>query len=101
MLNPDKTHFIALDRIQKYLNKYLTIGTFYNYSNNPTLIGYTDADQGGDISSRKSTSGYIYTLNNKNIISWNSILQKSVALSSYESEYIALKELLTEAIYSI
>jgi len=100
MSNPNISHFKALDRIWKYLNNYPTLGTYYNCNNNNSLElrGYTDADWGGDIISRKSTSGYIFLLNN-NIISWLSILQKTVALSSCEAEYMAFKEAIKELIY--
>ena len=56
---------------------------------------------GGDIS-RKSTTGFIYLLGsdkNKTAISWNSKLQKTVALSSCEAEYMALKEAIKEHLY--
>jgi hypothetical protein len=69
MSNPNATHFKALDRIWKYLGKYPTLGTNYDCNENILkLIGYTDADWGGDIVGRKSTSGFLYLLNN-NIIS--------------------------------
>src|SRR5947209_479884 len=103
MSNPDNNHFKALDRIWKYLNHYPNLGLYYNCNNNTNntntinnfnnyiLKGYTDSDWGGDLVTRKSTSGYCFLLNN-NIISWNSALQKIIALSSIEAEYIALKE---------
>ena len=60
-------------------------------------------DQLGDIDSRKSTTSYIFSLSRdlatNNIVSWNSMLQKSVALSTCEAEYIAIKEAIREAIY--
>jgi Reverse transcriptase (RNA-dependent DNA polymerase)/gag-polypeptide of LTR copia-type/Integrase core domain/GAG-pre-integrase domain len=99
MSNPNYSHFKALDRIWKYLNKYPNYGTYYNCNiDKLELIGYTDADWGGDITSRKSTSGYIYFINN-NIISWNSTLQKTTALSSCEAEYMAYKDAIKEVIY--
>jgi hypothetical protein len=100
MSNPNNTHFRALDRIWKYLNKYPNLGLYYNCNNNTSLelLGYTDSDWGGDITSRKSTTGYIFLLNN-NIISWLSMLQKTVALSSCEAEYMAYKEAIKETIY--
>jgi hypothetical protein len=99
MSNPNISHFKALDRLWKYLNNYPKLGTYYDCNKNIfELLGYTDADWGGDIISRKSTSGFLYLLNN-NIISWNSILQKTVALSSCEAEYMAFKEAIKEAIY--
>ena len=99
MANPNDSHFKALDRIWKYLNKYPELGLFYDCSQtNGSVLGYTDADWGGDTTSRKSTSGYIFLLNN-NMISWLSMLQKTVALSSCEAEYMALKESIKESIY--
>ena len=57
---------------------------------------------GGDIDSRKSTTGNIFLLSssiNNITISWISKLQKTVALSSAEAEYMALKEATKESIY--
>ena len=100
MSNPNQTHFRALDRIQKYLNNYNRKGILYykdSYNKLP-LKGYTYSDQGSDVTTRNSTTRYIFQLNN-NIISQYSQLQKSVALSSYHAEYIAIKEGLKELIY--
>lgn len=99
MSNPNDSHFRALDRIWKYLNKYPDIGLTYDCSLiNNNILGYTDADWGGDTTNRKSTSGYIFSLNN-NIISWFSTQQKTVALSSCEAEYMSFKEAIKESIY--
>jgi hypothetical protein len=100
MANPNITYFKALDRIWKYLNNYPNLGTYYNCNNENKLElrGYTDADWGGDIIGRKSTSGYLFLLNN-NTISWASMQQKTVALSSCEAEYMAFKEAIKELIY--
>ena len=99
MSNPDLSHFRALDRIWKYLNKYPKLGTYYICNKTfLELLGYTDADWGGDISSRKSTSGFLFLVNNC-IISWLSMLQKTIALSSCEAEYMAFKEAIKEVLY--
>ncbi|GKV38176.1 hypothetical protein SLEP1_g46114 [Rubroshorea leprosula] len=50
-----------------------------------------DADLGGDLDFRKSTSGYLM-LYAGGAISWKSKLQKSVSLSTTEAEYIAFSE---------
>jgi hypothetical protein len=97
MANPNTSHYKALDRIWKYLNYKPNLGLFYNCQN-LQLLGYTDADWGGDIITRKSTTGYLFLLG-KNTISWNSSLQKTVALSSCEAEYMALKDAIKEALY--
>ena len=52
---------------------------------------HTDANMAGDVDSRKSTSGYLVTFA-RGAISWWSKLQKCVALSSTEAEYIAVPE---------
>ncbi|PKI62641.1 hypothetical protein CRG98_016912 [Punica granatum] len=57
----------------------------------PELVGYTDADMARDIDSRKSTSGYLMTFAG-GAISWQSRLQKCIALSTTEAEYIAVTE---------
>ena len=99
MSNPNKLHFKALDRVWKYLNKYPDLGLYYNCNNNNNILkGYCDSDWGGDINTRRSTSGFIFFYNN-NLISWNSTLQKTIALSSCKAEYIALKEATKENIY--
>ena len=52
---------------------------------------YSDADWAGCPESRRSTSGGIIRFNG-DIISWISKKQKTIAMSSAESEYIALTE---------
>ena len=52
------------------------------------LHGWTDADWGGDMDDRKSTSGYVYTFAG-GAIAWRSKKQATVSLSSTEAEYVA------------
>jgi hypothetical protein len=104
MSNPSKDHFIALKRIWNYLLATPKIGVIYNCQGNDLFLkGYCDADWGNDLDQRRSTSGYIFSLSpnigQNNPISWNSQLQKTVALSSCEAEYMALKDATKEAIY--
>ena len=53
------------------------------------LIGYSDADYAGDVDDRKSTTGMMFMLGGSTIC-WQSRKQKVIALSSCESEYIAV-----------
>ena len=98
--NPGILHFKAVDNIFAYLNKYPDLGITYRGINNHNLLlkAYSDSDWGNCIDSRRSTTGYITTLGN-NLISWCVTLQKSVALSSTEAEYMALTECSKEVIY--
>ena len=80
------------------------IGLLYNcQGDNLYIKGYSDADWAGDLDGRRSTTSYIFSLSSdiglNNPVSWNSMLQKSVALSSCEAEYMAMKEAIKEAIY--
>ena len=55
------------------------------------LEGFTDADMVGDVDTRKSATGYLYTFAGA-VVSWVSRLQKVVALSITEARYIAAIE---------
>jgi len=52
------------------------------------LIGYSDSDWCGDLTDRRSTSGYVFKFNDA-VISWCTKKQPVTALSSCEAEYIA------------
>ena len=62
------------------------------------LEGYNDADWGGDLDERKSTSGYAFLLNN-GAISWSSKKQSCIALSTMEAEYVACSSAVQEAVW--
>ena len=62
------------------------------------LQGYVDVDFAGDIDSRKSTTGFVFTLGGT-AISWVSNLQKIVTLSTTEVEYVAATEAGKEMIW--
>ena len=62
------------------------------------LQGYVDADFAGDIDSRKSTTGFVFTLGDT-AISWASNLQKIVTLSTIEAKYVAATEAGKEMIW--
>ncbi|CAM9000017.1 unnamed protein product [Rhodiola kirilowii] len=85
----------------KHVDKILyasAIGSLMYAMSELGLQGYVNADNGGDIDSRKSISGYIYTYGGT-AISWISKLQKIVALSSCEAEYVAVTEAAKEMMW--
>ena len=55
------------------------------------LEGFVDADWAGDLDGRKSTSEYLFTFAG-GAVSWQSRLQKCVALSTIEAKYIVANE---------
>lgn len=64
----------------------------------PILDGFTDSDMAGDVDSRKSTSGYLITFAG-GAVTWQSRLQKCVALSTTEAEFIAITEACKELLW--
>jgi hypothetical protein len=61
------------------------------------LVGYSDSDHAGDIDTSKSMSGVLFFFG-KCLVSWQSVKQQVVALSSCEAEYIAASTASTQAI---
>ena len=61
--NLGQTHWKAVKRILQYLKGTADYSLCYQ-GNDLHLVGYTDADWGGDLDERKSTSGYVFLLNN-------------------------------------
>jgi hypothetical protein len=62
------------------------------------FVGYSDNDHADDIDTSKSTSGILFFLG-KCLVSWQSVKQQVVALSSCEAEYIAASTASTQAIW--
>lgn len=62
------------------------------------LVSFTDSDMSGDVDSSKSTSGYLVTFAG-GAVAWQSRLQKCVALSTAEEEFIAATEACKELLW--
>ena len=95
---PTKEHWLAIKRIIRYLIGTLDCGLFYCKDGSKKCIGFSDADWGGDINDRKSTSGYLFQISGA-AVSWRSKKQTCVALSTAEAEYMALASAAQEAIW--
>ena len=78
--NPGKEHQNVVEWILRYLRgiakRCLRFGNVHLM-----LLGYVDADMIGDVDSRKSTPIYLITFAG-GVVSWQSKLQKCVALST-------------------
>ena len=90
--NPGMCHWIAAKRVLRYLKSTRECALTYRHDTaGVTLIGASDADWSGNVDDRKSMSGYAFRIQkNGGVISWRSQKQPTVALSSTESEYVAL-----------
>jgi len=86
---PTEEHEAAVKRIIRYIAGTLHLGCRYGREEGATsLVGYSDSDLGGDVDSRKSTSGSLFFLGGSPV-TWQSQKQSVVAISSCESEYVA------------
>jgi len=94
---PEKSHWLAAKRVLRYLAGTVRIGLVYTPTDQP-LLGYSDADWGGDLVTRKSYSGYAFLMSG-GAVTWKSQKQRSVALSSTEAEYVSLSEAVKEGLY--
>ncbi|XP_050207760.1 secreted RxLR effector protein 161-like [Mercurialis annua] len=95
--NRGREHWKAVKTIFRYLKGTKNYCLCYQGSE-MRLIGYSDADWGGDLDQRKSTSGFVFLLN-KGAISWCSKKQTSIALSTTEAEFIACSTAVQEAVW--
>lgn len=95
--NPGREHWEAVKWILRYLRGSSSLRLCFG-DGKYILEGYTDSDMAGDIDSRKSTSGYVITFAG-GAVSWQSRLQRCVALSSTEAEFIAATEACKELLW--
>lgn len=89
MGNPGRKHWEASKWIVHYLKGTLNKGLIYTKSGFMTdiLTGFVDSYYVANLDKRRSLTGYIFTLFG-NVISWRSILQPVVALSSMEAKWL-------------
>ena len=80
-----------------YCNQFLLF--FYNTKHTNIDI-YTDADYAGDKETRRSTSGFLFSIGGAPT-SWMSKLQHCVATSTAESEYYSLSECAKHCVWYI
>jgi hypothetical protein len=96
---PIEEHFQAVKKILRYIVGTLQYGLCYGRRMGTTrLVGYCDSDLADDIDTRKSTTGALFFLS-KSLVSWQSLKQRVVALSSCEAEYIVATTVATQAIW--
>jgi hypothetical protein len=97
MANPGKAHWEAVKWILRYLKG--TINTALCFGEDTCQIsGFVDSDYAGDLDRRRSTTGYVFKIHGAPV-SWRSMLQSTVALSTTEAEYMAVAEGVKEALW--
>ena len=97
MSKAGKQHQEAVKWILRYLKSSLDTCLCFTGAS-LKLQGYVDVDFAGNIDSRKSTTGFVFTLGGT-AISWASNLQKIVTFSTTKTEYVAAIEVGNEIIW--
>jgi hypothetical protein len=101
MQRPTTEYQQAVKRIIRYVAGTLDHGLYYlRCPGEAHLVGYSDSDHADDIDTSKSTSGILF-LFGKCLVSWQSVKQQVVALSSCEAESIAPSTASTQALWLV
>lgn len=90
-------HWKSVKRILRYLKNTKN----YKLGFKPeglNLEAYADSDWSNDVSTRRSRTGYCFYFGGV-LVSWKTKIQKSVALSTMEAEYMALCDCVAECVW--
>ena len=96
--DPGTSHWAYVKQIFRYLKGTVNLGLMYERKKSINLTAYSDSDWAGDTVDRKSTSGYLFVVNNTPV-AWSSTKQRTIALSSTESEIIGIVNAVKECIW--
>lgn len=88
--------FTVLKRVLRYIKGTLDLSLIYKCNKDNLIQGYVDSDWGSCILDRKSTTGYCFKVFDCTVM-WGTKKQHTVAISTTESEYIALATATSEA----
>jgi hypothetical protein len=91
-------HWMAVKRIFRYLQRTLQMKLQFGATPSNEVLGYCDADWGGDLEDRRSTTRFVFMIGG-GAISWSSKRQPTIALSTTEAEYMANTQATKEAIW--
>jgi len=82
----------------RYLNATINLGILYDGTNESVYPeSFSDSDYAGDLDTRRLTTGYVFKVAG-GPITWGSLRQRTVLLSTTEAEYIAACEAVKEAL---
>jgi ribonuclease HI len=98
MARPTTAHWAVAKGVLRYLAGTKDYGITYGGIGQIKVIGYCDADYAGDIDTRRSTTGYVFTIGG-GAVSWSSRRQATVAASTTEAEYMAAAAATKEALW--
>ncbi|XP_023751197.1 secreted RxLR effector protein 161-like [Lactuca sativa] len=88
MQNPKQSHYATIKHILRYVKRTTEFGLMYHRGGDGKLVGYSDSSYNNDREDRRGTTGVAFYYS-RNLITWASQKQKTVALSACEAEYMA------------
>ena len=99
--NPGMDHWQAVVKICRYLSGTKDYGLHFdgNIKDASQVYGFSDADWGNDVDTRRSKTGYAIFMNG-GCVSWRSKLQTCVSQSTLEAEYVAANETGRELVWA-
>ncbi|CAO1624372.1 unnamed protein product [Jaminaea pallidilutea] len=97
--SPGPEHFTAVEQVLRYLKGTLDLCLTYTPNMRSEgentlplkMLAYSDADWAGDKISRRSRTGWAIFIEGM-LVSWSSRMQRSVAHSTLDAEYVALAD---------
>ena len=87
----------GVNNIFRYLQGTIDLGLFYQFDQDKSIIGYTDASYLSDPHNARSQTGFVF-LHGGTAISWKSSKQTLIATSTNHSEIIVLYEASRECV---
>jgi len=99
MHDPDRDNWGAVKWVLQYIRDTIDVGLVFekNSTGKHECVGYVESDYAGDLDKCRFTTGYVFTLFQVPV-SWRSILQSTITLSTTVAEYMAMTEAMKEAI---
>ncbi|XP_066323815.1 secreted RxLR effector protein 161-like [Miscanthus floridulus] len=98
MEDPREDHWVAVKRLLRYVKGTVDQGIVFPKTGKSGPTVSSDADVARDIDGWRSTSGVLVFLGSAPI-SWLSLKQKVVALSTCEAEYVAATTAVCQAVW--
>ncbi len=71
MANPNMEHYMVVKQIFRYLQNTLQMKLQFSATASKEVLRYCDADWGGDLENRRSTTGFVFMIRGE-AISWSS-----------------------------
>ncbi len=89
---------MAMKRIFRYLQSTLQMKLQFVGTPSKEVLGYCDADWGGDLENKRSTIVFVFMIGG-GAISWSSKQQPTITLSTKEGKYMANMQATREGIW--